>query len=98
MKVIITKYATSSGVTVREVKRQWSSDLTCLLELVPQPGEFGSYYVDRGQFATTKKAATRHVYTLFEKRRRSLIKALDGLSRKQDKALEAIRASDLPED
>lgn len=92
MKVLLTKYACSSGVTVIEGEDHGGTT-RMFCQAVPS-GCFSQNF-HRDDWHKTKESAMAKVDSMFDKRQKSLEKALAGLQKKRQKALSTILAADL---
>lgn len=88
MKVIITKYATTSGVKVMEASR-CSGDPTMV-----KTSEMFGYYVG-SEWYEAKENARFDTRSRFFRKRASLTKQLDALAGKERKALDVIEKAEL---
>lgn len=93
MKVLITKYAVSCGVTVMEgdmPESFHSRPMFCSRK----PGEM-AYYFHGDEFQLTKEEAVIQVEKLFVKREASLRKSLEALHNARIKAQNMIKEAEL---
>jgi len=89
MKVIITSYAITSGVKV--VDGEVSRDYPSMVGVLPS----GFWTVHKPNWHDNKEDAEKAVRLTFEKRLKSLKKAISILPKKLDKALKVIKEADL---
>lgn len=87
MKVIITKYATTSGVSVK------TGEMYSTIGFKSDDEMFGHYHGK--EWHRDKQSAINDVRTRFEKRRVSLSKALSKLAYKMQSALAEIESAEI---
>lgn len=93
MKAIITKYAVTSGVQIRDVKQCEQGEH---MAQATDNSDVWSEYFHGNDWHTNQSDATAHVTALFDKKQRSLSKALKALTGRKEQALRIIKDSGLP--
>ena len=93
MKAIITRYAMTAGVEIKEGEPEPGDDMGSFV--IQEPGEMSQCFF-RKDWHTTKREAVDDVLRRFVKKQASLKRALLKLDAKRDAVLKAIEGMEMP--